>query len=181
MAQWPQIILPLRVSTISQQFTFQTTKGCIMSTWTHLDGFINFDNTVSYGHITDFLGPQSVFGNRFYKDAPLPLGSEGSVRYSVGMMPYISVGEVNYEGISVGLLGNLRDFDNLDSIKEWLDSIPTSFVDALYVRDEDFDENDEETFDVFVRNAFVTAHTQGETKAWKWSHSDKEWTEIQWN
>ena len=152
-----------------------------MSFWTHVDGFINFSNSVSYGHITDFLGPQSVFGNRFYKDAPLPLGSEGSVRYNVGMLPYMSVGEVNYEGITVGLLGNLRDFDSLDAIKLWLDSIPTDFVNALYVRSDDDEEPDNEVFDIFVRNAFVTATTMNETKAWRWSHDLKSWEEIPWN
>ncbi len=151
-----------------------------MSIWTHLDGFINFDNAVSYGHVTDFLGPQSVFGNRFYKDAPLPLGSEGSVRYTVGMLPYISTGEVTYEGVTVGILGNLREFDSLDAIEAWLETIPTSFVDALYIRDPD-DDPDNVTFDMFVRNAMVTATTMGETRAWRWSHSTKGWEQIPWN
>ena len=149
-----------------------------MSIWTHIDGFINFNNSVSYGHITDFLGPQSVPGGHRYKDGRLPQGSEGSIRYDVGMLPYLSVGDVNYEGVTVGILGNLRDFNNLDSIEKWLHTIPSDFVTAAFVRDGT--ETDSEIFNDFVRNALIIATTCGQTKAWRWSLDTQKWEEIPW-
>lgn len=158
-------------------------KGLLntMSIWTHVDGHLNFNNSVSALHISNFLGPQSIPGSYRYKDTRLPIGSEGSIRYAVQSHPYISVGDVEIEGVTVGILGNLRDYDNLDSIKTWINSMPESFVSAMFVRDDPKDEDyqsDEEIFSMFVRSAIITATCGKLTKTWMWDLDASVWKEI---
>lgn len=152
-----------------------------MSIWTHVDGHLNFNNSVSFLHISNFLGPQSITGSYRYEDGRLPIGSEGSVRYAAQAHPYISVGDVETEGVTVGILGNLRDYDNLEGIENWIKSMPESFVTAMFVRDDpddDDSQSDEEIFSMFLRSGIITATCGQRTKTWRWDLETSVWKEI---
>lgn len=150
-----------------------------MSLWTHIDGFINFNNLVSYGHIYDFLGPQITSqSNKRLKDAAtLPLGSEGSLRYDIKPITNPGYGQTEVSAVTVGLSGDLRDFDNLSTIKTWLDSIPKAFVESMFVKDS-YTESDAEIFNDYIRNSVIIASTSNEEKTWRWSAKDLEFKEI---
>lgn len=94
-----------------------------MSQWTHINGSIRID------HIQQ-LAPPIPFGEIFktahyddpdakWNECNVPCGSEGSLQVNVWTNPDKSCLAV----YTVNVFGDLRDYDNVDEVREWFRSI----------------------------------------------------------
>lgn len=95
-----------------------------MSTWTHVNGSIRFDS-IRFSAMNDKLKPE--LGNKVSFDddeaawdaCDIPCGSGGSLDYSIIENKDIS----SMAAYVVTIWGDLRDYDNLEEIKKYLEKI----------------------------------------------------------
>lgn len=95
-----------------------------MSTWTHVAGVIRYDDirvTQGTGLLKRYR--EALGAACTYKDAPdvwdrctVPIGSEGSIQWELSENPNIFA----MAAYVVTIWGDLRDYDDLDKIGEWL-------------------------------------------------------------
>jgi len=91
-----------------------------MSTWTHIAGAIRID---AFGDIKkliqDRLGNTCNFHStdKEWKDCNVPCGSEGSLQYKI-----LEVGKP-LAMYTVAIWGDLRDYEDIEEIKEWFDKV----------------------------------------------------------
>lgn len=93
-----------------------------MSIWTHVVGNIRVDGLprldrkrFSIAKIKKILGPISTY--EIVRKTTLPCGSEGSLQYQI-----IEYGK-GMSWIAIAIWGDLRDFDDIEEIKDWLKNI----------------------------------------------------------
>lgn len=96
-----------------------------MSTWTHVNGIIRVDGVpqlmtnCTKENLEKILGPTVNYDSdeKVWDDCKLPCGSEGSLQYEI-----IKAGD----GLvlwTIPVWGDLRDYDNVNEIKEWFNVI----------------------------------------------------------
>lgn len=103
-----------------------------MSIWTHVAGIIRVDGTMGVltgldekkalekimGHTASFEGDDAEWDR-----CDVPIGSEGSIQYCVD----ITAVDNEYGGSlsrgHISIWGDLRDYDDVDAIKEWFGGI----------------------------------------------------------
>lgn len=93
-----------------------------MSKWTHVSGVIRIDdfsfiscrkrNTSKT--VEKIIGPMCLF-EKWNKHSKLPTGSEGSIEYKVIQ----NKDESSLARFTVVFYGDLRDYDDLEEIKQW--------------------------------------------------------------
>lgn len=122
-----------------------------MSVWTHIVGNIRLDdysdfheNPNTIDDIKEILGPILTFSNGGTikeEDVKLPTGSEGSVMYSITSL--LDIDEHATSSIfrwSIGFFGDLRRYNDLNEIEQWLSKITKKFEEkGLYIRDAVFE------------------------------------------
>ncbi len=120
-----------------------------MSVWTHIVGNIRLDDfsiIVEKEHknriddIKNILGPILTFSNGDIikeEDVKLPIGSEGSIKYSITDL--LDIDEHATSSIfrwSIGFFGDLRSYNDLNKIEQWLSKIAKEFEEkGLFIRD----------------------------------------------
>lgn len=93
-----------------------------MSKWTHVSGVIRIDDFSFISRrkrntsktVEKIIGPMCLF-EKWNNDSKLPTGSEGSVEYKVIQ----DKDESSLARFTVVFYGDLRDYDDLQEIKEW--------------------------------------------------------------
>lgn len=93
-----------------------------MSKWTHVSGVIRIDDFSFISHrkrntsktVEKIIGPMCLF-EKWNNDSKLPTGSEGSIEYKVIQ----DKDESSLARFTVVFYGDLRDYDDLQEIKEW--------------------------------------------------------------
>lgn len=106
-----------------------------MSVWTHIAGVIRIDDLRLEEHpheeivekIDSVIGKECLWSSpkEIWEDAVanptkyMPMGSEGSLQKSIWINPDPSCAAAYV----VSIWGDLRDFDNVEEIKEWFNSI----------------------------------------------------------
>lgn len=92
-----------------------------MSTWTHVAAIFRIDA------VKGFFGPQSreeikeVLGRG---NCTLPCGSEGSLKYDI----WENKDDCSVAAFTVSVFGDLRDYEETDSIRKWFDSFCSKFL-----------------------------------------------------
>src|SRR3990167_5577525 len=123
-----------------------------MSIWTHVVGCIRVDGIPDLGArihtIEKILGPICTFDN--WNDASiLPRGSEGGLQYRI--IEY----HTGLPWIVIPVWGDLRDFDDTETIKAWWDEILLKLQ--------------------WIRDAVLRVQVEGrEPLIWAWKFSDSE-------
>lgn len=115
-----------------------------MSTWTHIAAVIRIDalkglfGPQSKDDIRKVLGPIARFDGpeEDWDACTLPCGSEGSLEYDI----WENEDAHCVAAFTVSVFGDLRDYDETESIKNWFDSLCSRF---------------------FVRQAVCLAETEG--------------------
>jgi len=124
-----------------------------MSVWTHIVGNIRLDDFSDLDgkehknridDIKDILGPILTFTNSHNvkeEDVKLPIGSEGSMKYSITDL--LDIDEHATSSIfrwSIGFFGDLRSYTDLNEIEQWLSNITKEFEEkGLFIRDAVFE------------------------------------------
>ena len=127
-----------------------------MSVWTHIVGNIRLDDFSDFDgkehknrldDLKDILGPILTFNMMWNghtikeEDVKLPIGSEGSMKYSITDL--LDIDEHATSSIfrwSIGFFGDLRSYNNLDEIEQWLSKITKEFEEkGLFIRDAVFE------------------------------------------
>lgn len=93
-----------------------------MSKWTHVSGVIRIDDFSFISRrkrntsktVEKIIGPMCLF-EKWNKYSKLPTGSEGSIEYKVVQ----AKDEFSLARFTVVFYGDLRDYDDLQEIKEW--------------------------------------------------------------
>lgn len=93
-----------------------------MSKWTHVSGVIRIDDFSFISRrkrntsktVEKIIGPMCLF-EKWNNDSKLPTGSEGSIAYKVIQ----DKDESSLARFTVVFYGDLRDYDDLQEIKEW--------------------------------------------------------------
>lgn len=93
-----------------------------MSKWTHVSGVIRIDDFSFISHrkrntsktVEKIIGPMCLF-EKWNKHSKLPTGSEGSIEYKVVQ----NKDESSIARFTVVFYGDLRDYDDLEEIKQW--------------------------------------------------------------
>lgn len=93
-----------------------------MSKWTHVSAVIRIDDFSFISHrkrntsktVEKIIGPMCLF-EKWNKHSKLPTGSEGSIEYNVVQ----NKDESSLARFTVVFYGDLRDYDDLQEIKEW--------------------------------------------------------------
>lgn len=93
-----------------------------MSKWTHVSAVIRIDDFSFISHrkrntsktVEKIIGPMCLF-EKWNKHSKLPTGSEGSIEYKVVQ----NKDESSLARFTVVFYGDLRDYDDLQEIKEW--------------------------------------------------------------
>lgn len=93
-----------------------------MSKWTHVSGVIRIDDFSFISRrkrntsktVEKIIGPMCLF-EKWNKHSKLPTGSEGSIEYKVIQ----DKDESSLARFTVVFYGDLRDYDDLEEIKEW--------------------------------------------------------------
>lgn len=96
-----------------------------MSMWTHVNGSIRIDGLPQMSDkytvqaVKKFLGNTCKFdsSDKEWSECNVPCGSEGSIQYNV-----FEYG-TEFPWIIVNIWGDLRDYDNVEAIKEWFSKI----------------------------------------------------------
>jgi hypothetical protein len=97
-----------------------------MSTWTQVNGIITIRDLMpelglktSESEIRKLLGNTCTFGDNddVWDACNVPCGSEGSIQYFIQKVDYIYVNWI------VAIMGALRDYENVDEIKQWFEKI----------------------------------------------------------
>lgn len=99
-----------------------------MSIWTHVSGTIRLDSIRFNKEDTltkrDF---DKIFKvctwHKWNKNCNMPLGSEGSIQYSLWTNPDLS----HVASYQLTFRGDLRSYDNIDEIIEWWKSLTQKF------------------------------------------------------
>lgn len=86
-----------------------------MSQWTHVNGSIRIDGIPGMMPEPDF-GVIKTWEDGDFDEATVPCGSEGSLQYKTTV-----VGE-GLVWLNTQIWGDLRDYDNVDEIIEWIES-----------------------------------------------------------
>lgn len=115
-----------------------------MSTWTHVNASIRFDlfrvDDCDYNNveaIKEFIGPMKSFidmnmADRLYDyktdghDCTLPMGSEGSLRYTVY--------NDDNKYINVNFFGDLRDYDSEQAIVDYFNELINRDGATIFIR-----------------------------------------------
>ena len=126
-----------------------------MSVWTHVNGCVRIDGlpfpVPGMKTPEELLGPMSVWDN-WNDDCRLPMGSEGSLRYHVWQADDNSLAKY-----TVSIFGDLRDFDDLDTIERWIKDTFVGQDDPL-----------------MIRNFIIEAHVEGgEGRIWRVVHDEE--------
>lgn len=106
-----------------------------MSCWTHVAGIIRVDSISRKINFEKLLGKQLKYDSPIsdweeadtYPDKYTPYGSEGGIQYSIWENP----DKACMAKYSVSIFGDLRDFYDIDKIKEWFCDV----LQAVWVRD----------------------------------------------
>lgn len=93
-----------------------------MSKWTHVSGVIRIDDFSFISRrkrntsktVEKIIGPVCLF-EKWNENSKLPTGSEGSIEYNVIQ----SKDESSIARFTVVFYGDLRDYDDLQEIKQW--------------------------------------------------------------
>jgi hypothetical protein len=113
-----------------------------MSVWTHVNGSVRVDGFLysRENEIKKALGKIVNYDDDDW-DTDLPCGSEGSLKYTVWTNP----DESHIAKHTINIFGDLRDYNDSESIKEWFESVikklnPFSIRDAVLTVDVEFGE-----------------------------------------
>lgn len=101
-----------------------------MSIWTHVAGVIRIDDFRLSRETPDFdilIGKECLWDNEHSvwedqeanPDKYLPMGSEGSLEKSI----WINPDRDQLAAYTVTVFGDLRDYDKVDEIKNWFESV----------------------------------------------------------
>ena len=95
-----------------------------MSVWTHvvasirIDAFRIFDDSPNVDTLKSIIGNPCTI-NDWNPDTTIPMGSEGSLEYTI----YENPNKSHICAFVVTIFGDLRDYDNVDAIYDWLYSL----------------------------------------------------------
>lgn len=103
-----------------------------MSTWTHVAAVIRIDAVKGFfgpqskedirkvlGPVAEFDGPQEA-----WDACTLPCGREGSLEYDI----WENKDKHSMAAFTISVFGDLRDYHETESIKEWFDSLCSKFM-----------------------------------------------------
>ena len=126
-----------------------------MSQWTHVAGIIRIDDMRMLPmaeHPRDYMGNTCDYDDDEYTwdECDVPKGSEGSLEYSIFENPMHN----HLSAYSVQIFGDLRDYNDLKEIEEYLNKITSGRM---------------------VRQGVVTVDIERE-KTYIITHSDGKWT-----
>ena len=100
-----------------------------MSTWTHVCGSVRIDDMSflkqkrnQIKDVEKILGKMCTWNN-WYDKCKLPMGSEGSIEYKVIQ----NTDEDSLARFDILIYGDLRDYDDLEEIKNWFISLKEKF------------------------------------------------------
>lgn len=101
-----------------------------MSVWTHVNASFRLDSLgmISDEKITSVIGKELMYDEMdwledYDENEYLPMGSEGTLNYSVWHNPNESI----MASTTVTVFGDLRDYDNADKIEVWFNKVCNSF------------------------------------------------------
>lgn len=132
-----------------------------MSTWAHVAGVIRVDDlrvipTSVLADLKERLGPIKHYADDVDEETvKLPLGSEGSLQYSI----YENPDKSTMTAYVITIWGDLRDYEETDSIAEWLKTT--------------FDPNT-----TWIRQGVMEMHVGGDDKCSVFCFDGKEWKEA---
>jgi len=103
-----------------------------MSVWTHVAAIIRIDAVKGFfgpqskDDIQKVLGPIAKFQGpkEDWDTCTLPCGREGSLKYDI----WENKDTYCMAAFTVSVFGDLRDYNETDSIKQWFDSICSQFM-----------------------------------------------------
>lgn len=102
-----------------------------MSVWTHINGSIRIDSihfldNLNKADIAKILGKivtwEDLMEDTSEIATELPMGSEGSLQYTIWENPDSS----DITRFTVNIWGDLRDYRDLDAIKKWFEKVLNS-------------------------------------------------------
>ena len=100
-----------------------------MSIWTHVAAVIRIDSVLGFGlgpqskaDIEEIVGPEVGFCESD-EGCKLPCGSEGSLHYSI----WQSDSPSSVAQFTLSVFGDLRHYDETDSIKTWFNELCGQF------------------------------------------------------
>ena len=127
-------------------------KAKEMSVWTHVAGTIRYDAFRIPGapdqNPSSWIGETDLYHEN-NPDSTMPRGSEGSLNYKCTENPNTS----SLAAYTVAIWGDLRDYYNVDEIREWLESITEGRL---------------------VRQGVITCHVEGQRSV-LFEHTEDGW------